>query len=1232
MYLKRILCVLIFVVVATGNLFSQKEKKAQYPSLLWEITGNGLTKPSYLFGTMHVSSKLVFHLSDSFYHALKSVDAVALELNPDTWQAQMVTMDKMKAEYEKFTEGPTGGYLNENSFRLNKFEDELKAALSTEPTIVNNLLYRSYKAQEDFEENTFLDLYIFQTGKKLGKRATGVEDYYEAEKIMVEAYSDMAKEKKKKEMDMDGESPYAILEKVQDAYRTGDLDLMDSLDLMMERSLAFREKFLYKRNEIQAKSIDTILKKNSLFVGVGAAHLPGKKGVIEMLRQMGYRLRPIKMTNRDAAQKEAIDKLRSPVKFTEKQSEDGFYSVATPGTLYKMNGEYQNFDRRQYSDMSNGAYYLVTRVKTNAAFLGKTENDVLQKIDSLLYENIPGKILKKSPVENNGYKGFDITNKNRTGDIQRYQIFTTPYEVIVFKMGGKESYAKGPEADRFFSSIKLRSPGNQPVVFSPAHGGFSVSLPQQPGEYLNDKSADGMDRWEYTAKDKATGDAYLIFKKSLYNFRFLEKDSFDLAMIEESFRSPDFFSRQLKRSYSTCNGYPCLDVKEKMKDSSEVTARYIIKGPHHYVLAVRSNSSKKDFNDFFNSFRFTPYQYGASRQYIDTFMRISVTTPVYLHVDETYRSLIEQAKNNMAGSNLYGNGGFSYWKKINNGLFQHDSTGELIGVSMREYPRYFFPKDSATFWKDEVEDYYAKSDMQLYKKEKIQLADGTAGYSVQLRDTGSSRNIIRNVLLKGNYVYSMATMGDTLNQPSSFIKNFLATVKPEVKDTLKSVFTNKLTDFFEDLFSKDSATHEQAQKSIPNIYFGEKGVPLIMSAINRLRATDKNYYDTKTKLIAELGYIKDTIKPVVVNHLSQLYTQTADTSLFSKEIIQALARHKTAASFKLLKELLLQDPPIFEDSYDYEGIFNNLSDTLQLAKTLYPDLLQLTSLDDYKDNIISLLVTLVDSGHVTAKDYDQYFSKLYFDAKIELKKLQGRDEKRMEQESKERDDASSEVQTFSNYSSEGGNLEEYAVLLMPFFDLYPNVPKFFDKLLQSKDDEVRMAAAVLLLRNKKNVPDSTLISFASKDKLRALFYNELKEIKRLDKFPAKYLNQQDMARSSMIGQRSYDKIDSVVLLSKQKIVCNDSTGHVYFYKYRIKKEDDWKIGMSGLQPSDTARVNTDDQLAYMTDKKLKIDEPQQEQFDKLLKKMLFGFFKSGVNFFGYGNYNEPYRTRNRYDD
>ena len=125
---------------------------------------------------------------------------------------------------------PRGNLLTENSFRIAAYDDELKAAMSSEPTIVNSLLYRSYKEKEDFEEDTFLDLYIYQTGKKLGKRATGVENYFETEKIVMEAYADMAKEKKRRNTDTDGESRYDILEKTQDAYRRGDLDLMDSLD------------------------------------------------------------------------------------------------------------------------------------------------------------------------------------------------------------------------------------------------------------------------------------------------------------------------------------------------------------------------------------------------------------------------------------------------------------------------------------------------------------------------------------------------------------------------------------------------------------------------------------------------------------------------------------------------------------------------------------------------------------------------------------------------------------------------------------------------------------------------------------------------------------------------------------------------------------------------------------------------------------------------------------------
>src|SRR5882757_1332719 len=580
---------LFLVICSLGMFFSvcngQKKTTGKYPSLLWEITGNGLKKPSYLFGTMHVSSKMVFHLSDSFYYALKNTDAVALELNPDVWQGQMVNLDKLKENYSNYVQPPSGSFLRENSFRINKYDDELKAALSTEPTVVNSLLYRSYKAKEDFEEDTFLDLYIFQTGKKLGKRATGVENYYDAERIMLEAYADMAKEKKKKTVDTDGESMSDILEKTEDAYKRGDLDLMDSLDLLTERSDIFREKFLYKRNEIQANSMDTIMKRSSLFVGVGAAHLPGKRGVIELLRKKGYILRPVFMADRDATQKDSIDKARVPVNFTTQNADDGFYSVAMPGPLFKMSGDYQVLDRRQYSDMSNGAYYLVTRLNTHAGFLGQKKEDVLKKVDSVLYENIPGKILTKKSININGYPGYDITNRTRRGDLQRYNIFITPHEIIIFKMSGKENYINGKEADQFFSSIKLKETNESPVTFEPAQGGFSIKMPQQPAEYLNTITDEGADRWEYEATDKATGTGYMVMKKSMYNFNYLDRDTFYLNMMEESFHNPDLFDKQVSRTQTNFNGYPCLDVKERMKDGTEVTARYIINGPHYYLIA-----------------------------------------------------------------------------------------------------------------------------------------------------------------------------------------------------------------------------------------------------------------------------------------------------------------------------------------------------------------------------------------------------------------------------------------------------------------------------------------------------------------------------------------------------------------------------------------------------------------------------------------------------------------------
>src|ERR1700756_2831286 len=88
--------VILLLLSLTGWIPVRQEKK--YPTLLWEITGNGLKKPSYLFGTMHVSSKLVFHLSDSFYLDIRNADVVALELDPQLWQDQLFRFERLQSE------------------------------------------------------------------------------------------------------------------------------------------------------------------------------------------------------------------------------------------------------------------------------------------------------------------------------------------------------------------------------------------------------------------------------------------------------------------------------------------------------------------------------------------------------------------------------------------------------------------------------------------------------------------------------------------------------------------------------------------------------------------------------------------------------------------------------------------------------------------------------------------------------------------------------------------------------------------------------------------------------------------------------------------------------------------------------------------------------------------------------------------------------------------------------
>lgn len=1230
--MKFILSLLFISVAITG--FCQKKKAAKYPSLMWEITGNNLKKPSYLFGTMHASSKMVFHLSDSFYNAIKSCDAVSLELNPQTWQPEMFRMEDAQRNIRTYMISGANDYINEKSFRLEDYEERLKNALNENPTQINGLLYRTFQPQADFEENTYLDLYIYQTGRKLGKRAAGVEDFFETEKLVLEAYQDMAKEKKKKKVDTDGESFYEIQKKIQDAYRNGDLDLLDSLSILTAESPAFNEKFLYKRNEIQANSIDSILKKQSLFVGVGAAHLPGDRGVIELLRKMGYHLRPMKMADRDADQKDVIDKMRVPVQMKAVSTDDGFINLALPGKLYKRSESRWN-QSWQYADMENGTYYMLTRLKTHAPMMGQNEDAVFKKVDSFLYENIPGKILKKSIITKNGYKGYDITNKTRRGDIQRYNILVTPFEVLVFKMSGNDEYVYGKEAEDFFASIQIKEQKNEWVDYQPTMGGFHVPLPQQPNVTLNTVTMDGIDTWEYEANDKVAGESYAIWKKSLHNYKFMEEDTFDLSLMEESLVHSEIIDKELSRKFGNQNGYPFLDMQFSLKNGGVINAKAFIKGPHQYMLMARGKKKSANFDKFFNGFELTDFKYSSASAFVDTSFKFVVQTPVYPVLDDEIRALVEKAAASAENSyNSNNNDNYNYWPKDRVACFRNDTTGESISITTQTFAKYFYSKDTAKFWKNQMRWEGMQKEFVLDKKEYVKLNDSVAGYKYVLLDTNSTRKIIGLALLKDNKLFKAVCLTDNIGKQSSFITQFFTSFKPVETKFGASVFENKLNQFFNDYNSKDSAIKKKANSAIGYVYYGAEGLNKIKQVINTLKLGDKDYFDIKSKFIYELGYIDDSCcTSEVVAYLKELYNQTADTSSFQNPVLVSLANLKTKNSYALLKELLLQDPPVFDGDYGYKDIFEKLEDSLALAKSFFPEILQLSSLDDYKQPVNMLLRTLVDSGYLKFNEYETYYSKLYFDAKIELKKQQSRDEKVIEKENNDKNDEEED----SNYSNgkygNGGSdeIDNYAILLMPFYDKYPAVQKYFDKLLLSKDNDVKLNTAILMLRNNRKVADSVFENLAAKDQYRGKLLSELEEVDKANLFPSKYKKQEDVARALLLNDKSLEKFNAIELVGKRLIEVKNKKGYVYFFKYKVKKDDEWKIGISGLQPADVKEVSSNDDLVKMTEKKLKNDEPVFEQYDKKLKQLLFSLRKSAAYFFNDRDYRSMF-NRDSYED
>lgn len=1261
--------ILILIALVPYLMFAQSPvKKKNYPSLLWEITGNGLKKPSYLFGTMHVSSKMAFHLADSFYVGIRNADMVALETNPESWQEDMSKYEFGNRDFAGADFNPWGGYyaapndyFSINTLRVSKYDKRIERALYSNPSSINNLLYRTYgNESSDFEEDTYLDMYIYQCGKKWGKKVAGVEKYGESMKLMLEAYKDAAKDKTRKERSYDGDEGYSA-GKLQEAYRTGNLDWLDSINRYNSFSSAFDEKFLYRRNEIQASSIDSILRTGqSLFVGVGAAHLPGNRGVIEILRRNGFRVRPVKMGERDSQHKNQVEKLRVPVTFNSQSAKDGMYKVDIPGKFYQF-GDIGMQGQQQYADMANGSYYMVSRIVTSSGLWGHNTDKVYRIIDSLLYENIPGKIINKSVITRNGYKGIDLTNRTRRGDIQRYNIFITPFEVIIFKMSGTGDYVKdGEEAKKFFGSIQLKEFNDQAPAtkkFSPSYGGFSVSFPHEP--YVTNNG-----NWIYDAADKPTQTQFRVVRTDIHNYHFAEEDTFDLGLMDESFANSEFIDKTVSRKQTSWKGYPALDVQYKGRSGDVYLARYIIQGPHYYTLLTHGKQESAAMKNFLNSFEVRPFTYRSFKEINDTALYFNVKSAVFPSTDKEKLDLPgynyfagdddEDSDNDQVGT-------------YRNKVVSNDTTGEKIFVSFFKSQRYSYLGDSTLLDDEQAKSVVDDTTWIIRSTKRYRLPNKTRVWELTASDTGSSRMIWQKAFYKDGISYQLITEIDTLTPPSEFVRTYFESFAPV--DTLKSTdpFRKKTDLFFADFQSSDSTTHQRAVKGIPLISFDSSDLPMLKKIISSLNWKEKKYLDTKKALIDKLD---DIHSKETSDYLKQLYYAAGDTVEIQYTVLEVLLQQQTTDAFAAFRDIITNEPPVLNvgsaatsvvpgwhttvaapaylqnyAGYGSGNFMDELYDSLQLTRTILPDLLPLLNLDDYKYSIMELLGKMVDSNLVKPKDYDTYFSKFFLEAKQELKKQSIAEKKKAidkaEQDKEQKRNTYLTIYEDDNKDYGNESLSLYATLLMPFWDAKPNVQPVINQMLASQDKRLKYQTMMLMIRNNKPYHDSLLKYFAGLDDYRYELYGDLNDIGKSQKFPAQYNTHQYLAKSKLLGEKLYGKPDSLVYIDRLSATVKGKTGWVYFFKYKNKKDDaTWKMATVGLVPDDASKFEWDGNksdvivneytMVYETtytgsaytynftgfsDTRIKEDQPVDVQLKKELKRMLYSRRNSARQFY-----------------
>ncbi len=279
-------CLVFFLLHFTCSLQAQKET-----SLLWEITGNGLEKPSYLFGTIHLICAGDFFLDNRVEKSLRQVEKVVFEIDMDdpSLVADLPSLMTMKNGAGLSSLLSQTSYKRAADFFRDSLATDIAAFEYIRPFLLSGVLLAGIMDCEVKSYETILS----EMAKKNALEVEGLETM--ADQI---ALFDVIPEKVQAEnilsmIDSIGSAREELRNLVM-AYKLQNADLL----FKMARESKFSmeggdELFLSVRNRKWIPPMTIYMKNSPTFFAVGAAHLAGKDGLIDLLRKGGYTVTPL---------------------------------------------------------------------------------------------------------------------------------------------------------------------------------------------------------------------------------------------------------------------------------------------------------------------------------------------------------------------------------------------------------------------------------------------------------------------------------------------------------------------------------------------------------------------------------------------------------------------------------------------------------------------------------------------------------------------------------------------------------------------------------------------------------------------------------------------------------------------------------------------------------------------------------------------------------------------------